>query len=199
MYFFDIVKREVKDSFVFSSRRRHTRSKRDWSSDVCSSDLGKFRTASRAAQDDLLATQYARETVRTVISAQIAQTYFQLLATDAQLRLLLDTLQRDGFGTRLQRVLEQPELRVGREELEVGLRDLRADHRAHGLARVLRGQQVDLRGAARGAELAPQIDFVRSVHADAIIVVDRREAEQRNAPDLSHAAASGVYAEVDAR
>src|SRR5207249_5843601 len=25
--------------FVFSGRRRHTRSKRDWSSDVCSSDL----------------------------------------------------------------------------------------------------------------------------------------------------------------
>src|SRR5699024_9921652 len=28
-------------SFFFSSRRRHTRSKRDWSSDVCSSDLGQ--------------------------------------------------------------------------------------------------------------------------------------------------------------
>src|SRR5699024_11986755 len=27
-------------NFFFSSRRRHTRSKRDWSSDVCSSDLG---------------------------------------------------------------------------------------------------------------------------------------------------------------
>src|SRR5207249_9397717 len=27
--------------FFFSSRRRHTRSKRDWSSDVCSSDLWK--------------------------------------------------------------------------------------------------------------------------------------------------------------
>src|SRR5699024_2694520 len=27
-------------SLFFSSRRRHTRSKRDWSSDVCSSDLG---------------------------------------------------------------------------------------------------------------------------------------------------------------
>src|SRR6185312_6873770 len=26
--------------FCFSSRRRHTRSDRDWSSDVCSSDLG---------------------------------------------------------------------------------------------------------------------------------------------------------------
>src|SRR5699024_11799363 len=28
--------------FFFSSRRRHTRSKRDWSSDVCSSDLALF-------------------------------------------------------------------------------------------------------------------------------------------------------------
>src|SRR5437868_4094505 len=28
--------------FFFSSRRRHTRSKRDWSSDVCSSDLLRF-------------------------------------------------------------------------------------------------------------------------------------------------------------
>src|SRR5699024_11784063 len=30
--------------FFFSSRRRHTRSKRDWSSDVCSSDLFKLQT-----------------------------------------------------------------------------------------------------------------------------------------------------------
>src|SRR5699024_12749155 len=29
--------------FFFSSRRRHTRSKRDWSSDVCSSDLSKIK------------------------------------------------------------------------------------------------------------------------------------------------------------
>src|SRR5690606_39527966 len=28
-------------SFFFSSRRRHTRFSRDWSSDVCSSDLGQ--------------------------------------------------------------------------------------------------------------------------------------------------------------
>src|SRR5699024_12230023 len=32
--------------FFFSSRRRHTRSKRDWSSDVCSSDLGTDNTES---------------------------------------------------------------------------------------------------------------------------------------------------------
>src|SRR5690349_23577563 len=29
-------------AFFFSSRRRHTRSLRDWSSDVCSSDLQRF-------------------------------------------------------------------------------------------------------------------------------------------------------------
>src|SRR5699024_11672127 len=31
--------------FFFSSRRRHTRSKRDWSSDVCSSDLDSIEAA----------------------------------------------------------------------------------------------------------------------------------------------------------
>src|SRR5216683_7072767 len=31
--------------FFFSSRRRHTRSDRDWSSDVCSSDLAPLVTA----------------------------------------------------------------------------------------------------------------------------------------------------------
>src|SRR5207249_5516973 len=31
--------------FFFSSRRRHTRSKRDWSSDVCSSDLNAIWSA----------------------------------------------------------------------------------------------------------------------------------------------------------
>src|SRR5699024_12202674 len=36
----------VRDSFFFSSRRRHTRSKRDWSSDVCSSDLVLVEVAS---------------------------------------------------------------------------------------------------------------------------------------------------------
>jgi outer membrane protein, multidrug efflux system len=53
---------------------------------------GKYRTATRAAQNDLLATEYARETVRTSVAAQVAQTYFDLIAADAQLQLLKDTL-----------------------------------------------------------------------------------------------------------
>ena len=53
---------------------------------------GKYRMATRAAQNDLLATQYARETVRTAVAAQVARTYFDLIAADAQLQLLKDTL-----------------------------------------------------------------------------------------------------------
>src|SRR6266536_3617979 len=46
--------------FFFSSRRRHTRSTRDWSSDVCSSDLitsGKSYLDVRQALDDLGITE----------------------------------------------------------------------------------------------------------------------------------------------
>ena len=63
----------------------------------------KFRTATRAAQDDLLASQYARETVRTVVAADVARTYFQLLAADAQLDLLNDTLKTRNETVALQR------------------------------------------------------------------------------------------------
>src|SRR5260370_10823135 len=35
--------------FFFSSRRRHTRFKCDWSSDVCSSDLDRIERAAQAA------------------------------------------------------------------------------------------------------------------------------------------------------
>src|SRR2546428_4773965 len=37
--------------FFFSSRRRHTRSDRDWSSDVCSSDLTERRRATATIRD----------------------------------------------------------------------------------------------------------------------------------------------------
>src|SRR5437879_11973039 len=41
-------------TFFFSSRRRHTRYIGDWSSDVCSSDLGKRNRAARRAARFLL-------------------------------------------------------------------------------------------------------------------------------------------------
>src|SRR5690625_5883179 len=48
---------DLGSSFFFSSRRRHTRWPRDWSSDVCSSDLiaadGEVLTVSRDRHRDL--------------------------------------------------------------------------------------------------------------------------------------------------
>src|SRR5699024_12087928 len=46
----------------FSSRRRHTRSKRDWSSDVCSSDLDN---AAREANTDGVVTAEEAAAVET--------------------------------------------------------------------------------------------------------------------------------------
>jgi len=63
---------------------------------------GKYRTATKAAQNDLLASQYARETVRTAVAAEVARAYFGLLAADAQLRLLRDTLGLREETVRLQ-------------------------------------------------------------------------------------------------
>lgn len=54
---------------------------------------GKYRMATSAAQNNLLASEYARETVRTVVAAEVARAYFQLLASDAQLSNLNDTLK----------------------------------------------------------------------------------------------------------
>src|SRR5699024_11962707 len=46
--------------FFFSSRRRHTRSKRDWSSDVCSSDL-KVSSVAKLLKDWPVTTTCARK------------------------------------------------------------------------------------------------------------------------------------------
>src|SRR5699024_11517031 len=54
--------------FFFSSRRRHTRSKRDWSSDVCSSDLEDLQS-SLAADGYEMQIEQSGEKARVSISA----------------------------------------------------------------------------------------------------------------------------------
>src|SRR5437868_12583312 len=54
-------------SFFFSSGRRHTRSKRDWSSDVCSSDLVKRVVDGLVVETldrDVLATAQTPQAIR---------------------------------------------------------------------------------------------------------------------------------------
>src|SRR5215204_2723988 len=63
IYLFYVTKRSMTVSFFFfSSRRRHTRSLCDWSSDVCSSDLRELRRAFHIQEDVLrldVAVQHA--------------------------------------------------------------------------------------------------------------------------------------------
>src|SRR5438874_5199734 len=59
-------------SFFFSSRRRHTSSLRDWSSDVCSSDLTQARRP-RAASSDLSARRAAGDQANDGCAEQEAE------------------------------------------------------------------------------------------------------------------------------
>src|SRR5690606_40663978 len=55
--------------FFFSSRRRHTRFSRDWSSDVCSSDLKYLRNDLPNWKKSLDRTRLYRAPVNGVVSA----------------------------------------------------------------------------------------------------------------------------------
>src|SRR5699024_11286647 len=68
--------------FFFSSRRRHTRSKRDWSSDVCSSDLIRFVYPAPNCCWQLDATEVAISGGRTAVVLQLIDDHSRLaLAT----------------------------------------------------------------------------------------------------------------------
>src|SRR3712207_8429606 len=88
--------------FFFSSRRRHTRYWRDWSSDVCSSDLAAF--------------DQRRGFLRALEEDDALQLVLRLLNGGVQHRLVLDDAVRlDAAGGR------DDGLRLGRsEERRVG-------------------------------------------------------------------------------
>src|SRR5258707_4856058 len=63
-------------SFFFSSRRRHTRYWRDWSSDVCSSDLDRTALRSLAAEYAQLCERTSTDLAATCASAAFVRTAF---------------------------------------------------------------------------------------------------------------------------
>src|SRR5260370_92531 len=92
---------DIAHFFFFSSRRRHTRFKCDWSSDVCSSDLGYLRpptpeqVAAGANNRVFLDGDEVTQEIRTAEVAQAASR----LATIAKVRqVLVAEQQRAGAG-----------------------------------------------------------------------------------------------------
>jgi multidrug efflux system outer membrane protein len=97
---------------------------------------GKFRTSTRAAQNDLLASEYARETVRTAVAAEVARAYFGLIAADAQLALLRDTLSLREETVKLQTdraqagVIGEYDLALAKAERDAVAADIATTQRA---------------------------------------------------------------------
>src|SRR6266702_1550243 len=73
---------DVLSVFFLSSRRRHTRWPRDWSSDVCSSDLGWFEWHAETAPESSDRGDPAADAAAT-----IRQPYFVHLKSDAPMYL----------------------------------------------------------------------------------------------------------------
>src|SRR5699024_11487341 len=93
--------------FFFSSRRRHTRSKRDWSSDVCSSDL--------ISEDKELITFFEnngihRLTIQDILDVNQRPKFQQF---DSYSFLTLKTFQATGQDWKV--VHRSEERRVGKE------------------------------------------------------------------------------------
>src|SRR5687768_18599493 len=70
--------------FFFSSRRRHTRCSRDWSSDVCSSDLTSRARSSRTTSHR--ACEEKRTATRTAASPSTKRTRTHTAAPSPPLR-----------------------------------------------------------------------------------------------------------------
>jgi len=64
---------------------------------------GKFRSGTLASRNELAASRYFQQTVRSAVAADVANAYFRLRAADAELRLLQDTLATREDTVRLQR------------------------------------------------------------------------------------------------
>src|SRR5690606_38952066 len=110
-------------SFFFSSRRRHTRFSRDWSSDVCSSDLMKPRRGisnlfllrwARAAHDEIVS--YANgSTFLEISKASFRQ--IRVIVPCQRVMTLFDELSRPWFRRVVQNEHESRTLAALRDTL----------------------------------------------------------------------------------
>src|SRR5690606_39703038 len=92
----------------FSSRRRHTRFSRDWSSDVCSSDLEAMPLLSRAKQVEILVVETGRTDEEEIPGADLAR-HLARHKLKVDLRRVLAPSRRDIDAMRSE------ERRVGKE------------------------------------------------------------------------------------
>src|SRR5690554_7810240 len=104
--------------FFFSSRRRHTRCGRDWSSDVCSSDLqiGNFDTSFRIAADyDWMLRALTVQGLRVKYLPEVLVNMQAGGVSNGSLRGLLQKSREDYRALRKNKIGRSEERRVGKE------------------------------------------------------------------------------------
>src|SRR5699024_11676910 len=89
--------------YICSSRRRHTRSKRDWSSDVCSSDLKAYYEQKEAEVGE----EELRELERVILLRMVDTKWMDHIDAMDQLK--------QGIGLRAMGQQRSEERRVGRD------------------------------------------------------------------------------------
>jgi multidrug efflux system outer membrane protein len=129
---------------------------------------GKYRSGALAAANDLVASQYYRETVRIAVAADVASAYFRLRAADALLVVLEDTqrtraetvaLQRDRFDGG---IIGEYDLRQAEAELSAVVADIARARQAIGLTE---GALATLTGRSPRAVFTPEITRGASIEA----------------------------------
>jgi len=121
---------------------------------------GKYRSGALAAANDLVASQYYRESVRITVAAEVASAYFRLRAADALLVVLEDTrktrtdtvqLQQDRFDGG---IIGEYDLRQAEAELSAVVADIARARQSIGL---LESAIATLTGRSPRAVFTPEV------------------------------------------
>ncbi|MEO8486133.1 MAG: efflux transporter outer membrane subunit [Betaproteobacteria bacterium] len=132
---------------------------------------GKYRSATLAARNELAASRYFQESVRSAVAADVGIAYFRLRSADAQKRLLDDTLATREDTVRLQRdrfeggIIGEYELKQAEAERSAVIADIARARQGIGL---LEGALATLTGRSAREVFAPVVaraDLSRSIFA----------------------------------
>lgn len=129
---------------------------------------GKYRSGSLAAKNELAASRYFQESVRSAVAADTAITYFRLRAADAEFKLQQDTLASRDDTVRLQKdrydagLIGDYDLRQAEAERSEVVANIARAKQGIGL---LEGSLATLTGRSPRDVYAPSIARVAPDHA----------------------------------